>query len=128
MVDARHSSGIESGPDVFPGADPAGFVITFENGLKVYHAGDTGVFLDMKLIGELYKPDVAILPIGGLYTMGPREAAKACAYLKPRTIIGMHYGTFPPLSGTPEELRKLLPPEKRKRVKILEPGVTSELP
>jgi L-ascorbate metabolism protein UlaG (beta-lactamase superfamily) len=127
-AEGMNSSGIESGPDVFPGADPAGFVITFENGLKVYHAGDTGVFLDMKLIGELYKPDVAILPIGGLYTMGPREAAKACAFLKPRTIIGMHYGTFPPLSGTPEELRKLLPPEKRKRVKTLEPGVTSELP
>ncbi len=127
MVDAQHSSGIESGPDVFPGADPAGFVITFENGLRVYHAGDTGVFLDMKLIAELYKPDVALLPIGGLYTMGPREAARACALLRPLTIIGMHYGTFPALTGTPEELRNLLPPDQRKKVKILEPGVPADL-
>ena len=128
MVDAKHSSGIESGPDIFPGSDPAGFVITFENRLRVYHAGDTGVFLDMKLIGELYKPDVAILPIGGLYTMGPLEAAKACALLRPRTIIGMHYGTFPALTGTPAELRKLLAPDQRKRVKTLEPGVPADLP
>jgi len=128
MVEASHSSGIESGHDIFPGADPAGFVITFENGVTVYHAGDTGVFSDMKLIAELYKPDVAILPIGGLYTMGPREAAKACALLKPLTIIGMHYGTFPPLAGTPEELKKFLPPNQRKKVKILQPGIPANLP
>jgi L-ascorbate metabolism protein UlaG (beta-lactamase superfamily) len=124
MVDATHSSGIETGESILAGGDPAGFVVEFENGFTVYHAGDTGVFGDMGLIAELYHPDLAILPIGGFYTMGPREAAKACQLLKPRHIIGMHYGTFPVLEGTPEELQSYLPPGLRKKVHVLQPGVS----
>ena len=109
---------------VLPGGDPAGFVLTFDDGLVVYHAGDTGLFGDMRLIAQLYKPDVALLPIGGLYTMGPREAAKACELIRPRHILGMHYGTFPVLSGTPAELRRFLPPPLKKRLHELKPGET----
>lgn len=126
MVEAHHSSGIETGEVILPGADPAGFVIAFENGVSVYHAGDTGLFMDMKLIGELYRPAIVILPIGGLYTMGPREAAKACQLLKPGLIIGMHYGTFPPLTGTPKELVRHLPAAMKKRVVMLDPGSVFE--
>jgi len=123
MVDARHSGGIDGEEVVLPGSEPVGFVIQFENGRRVYHAGDTGVFMDMKLIAELYRPDVAILPIGGYFTMGPREAAKAVALLKPKIVIGMHYGTFPALAGTPAELKKLLPAKQKNKVRTLEPGV-----
>jgi L-ascorbate metabolism protein UlaG (beta-lactamase superfamily) len=122
MVDARHSSGIDVGGAVIPGGEPAGFVVEFENGFRVYHAGDTSLFGDMKLIAELYKPQLVILPIGGLYTMGPREAAFACKMLMADHIVGMHYGTFPVLAGTPQELRKLLPAAMRKRVMELVPG------
>jgi L-ascorbate metabolism protein UlaG (beta-lactamase superfamily) len=115
MTHAEHSSGIEPGGAILAGGDPGGFVIRLENGLCIYHAGDTGVFGDMRIIGELYKPDVAILPIGDFFTMGPREAAYACKLLKPRHIIGMHYGTFPALPGTPAQLKSFLPPAMRKR-------------
>src|SRR5450756_1447243 len=87
----------------------AGFVVQCENGVTLYHAGDTGVFGDMKLIAELYKPDVVMIPIGGKYTMGPKEAAKACELLNPKCIIPMHYDTFPALTGSPVELKNLLP-------------------
>ena len=122
MVEARHSSMVEEGGHTGPGGTPAGFVIELENGLTLYHAGDTGVFSDMKLIAELYRPSVVMLPIGGLFTMGPREAAKACTLLDPKVIIGMHYGTFPVLTGTPAELKMHLPPRLKQRVQELEPG------
>ncbi|MCX6132729.1 MAG: metal-dependent hydrolase [Ignavibacteriales bacterium] len=122
MVDARHSSGIDAGGTVVSGGEPAGFVIEFENGYRVYHAGDTSVFGDMKTIADLYKPSLAFLPIGGLYTMGPREAAYACKLLKPKHVVGMHYGTFPVLAGTPAELRKNLPASMKNIVVELEPG------
>jgi L-ascorbate metabolism protein UlaG (beta-lactamase superfamily) len=122
MVDAKHSSGLDGGGAVVPGGEPAGFVIEFENGFTVYHAGDTSVFGDMKIIADLYKPSLAILPIGGLYTMDPREAAYACRLLKPRYVVGMHYGTFPVLSGTPAQLKRLLPASMKKTVVELEPG------
>lgn len=123
MTNAEHSSGIEPGGEIQAGGDPAGYVIRFENGFTVYHAGDTGLFGDMQLIGRLYAPDLAMVPIGGHFTMGPIEAALACTLIRPRYIVGMHYGTFPVLAGTPEELRKRLPAALRSRVKILEPGV-----
>jgi L-ascorbate metabolism protein UlaG (beta-lactamase superfamily) len=122
MVDAKHSSDIEVDGKTISGGEAAGFVIEFEDGSKFYHAGDTSVFGDMKIIGDLYRPDVAILPIGGHFTMGPREAAYACGLLRPKRIIGMHYGTFPVLSGTPAELRKFLPASMKKNLVILEPG------
>ena len=106
MVNAIHSSGTSGAgkENNFP-ADPCGYVMTFEDGFRIYHAGDTNVFADMALIGELYDPDVALLPIGDFYTMGPREAAKACQLLGVPIVIPMHWGTFPVLPGTPDDLR-----------------------
>ncbi len=112
MVQAVHSAGTSgAGKEKNFPADPCGFVLTFEDGFRVYHAGDTNVFSDMALIGELYEPDLALLPIGDFYTMGPREAAKACELLGVPRVIPMHWGTFPVLAGTPAELRE----EIRKR-------------
>lgn len=105
MVPALHSS---SFPDGSYGGDPCGFVITLENGVSIYHAGDTGLFYDMKLIGELYSPKIAILPIGDHYVMGPKEAAKACELIRPEIVIPMHYGTFPILTGDIETFEKEL--------------------
>jgi L-ascorbate metabolism protein UlaG (beta-lactamase superfamily) len=127
MTHAVHSSDIDIGGagHLLPGGEPAGFVIAFPGHPKVYHAGDTDVFGDMRLIRELHAPEIVILPIGGLYTMGPREAAVAVGFLEPRTVIGMHYGTFPALSGTPEALRSFLPPAARSSVAELVPGATA---
>jgi L-ascorbate metabolism protein UlaG (beta-lactamase superfamily) len=107
MVDAKHSSSTVDG--TYAG-EPAGFVIELENGYRIYFAGDTTVFGDMQLIGELYAPDLALLPIGDHYTMGPREAAKALELLGTKDVIGMHWGTFPPLVGRPAALRELVAP------------------
>jgi L-ascorbate metabolism protein UlaG (beta-lactamase superfamily) len=108
LVNAYHSNGIESGhpgePVVY-GGEAGGFIIRLPGGLTIYHAGDTCVFGDMRIIGELYQPDVACLPIGDLYTMGPREAAYAIRLLGVGHVIPMHYGTFPALTGTPDALR-----------------------
>jgi L-ascorbate metabolism protein UlaG (beta-lactamase superfamily) len=111
MVSADHSAGLqddELAKRPLYGGEPCGFVVELENGFRFYHAGDTNVFGDMKLIGELYRPDVALLPIGGLFTMGPREAAVAAKLLGASRVLPMHYGTFPPLAGTPAELSKEL--------------------
>jgi L-ascorbate metabolism protein UlaG (beta-lactamase superfamily) len=108
MVSADHSSGIKDGDRIANGGEAAGFVVELENGHKLYHAGDTNVFGDMRLIGELYSPDVALLPIGGHFTMSPKEAAVAVRLLGVKRVIPMHYGTFPILTGTPAELRDAL--------------------
>ncbi len=105
MVHAVHSSGIEDGGQVVYGGEPCGFVITLEDGTRIYHAGDTGAHMDMALIGELYAPEIAILPIGDHFTMSPREAAYAARMLKPKWIVPAHHGTFPLLTGTPAMLR-----------------------
>lgn len=120
MVDARHSSGFVEDDQIVYMGEAAGFVIEFENGFRVYHAGDTAVFGDMKLIGELYQPDLAILPIGDVFTMGPKEAAMAVELLGVSKIIPGHFATFPLLTGTPSELRKLLP--ETVRLIQMEPG------
>ena len=87
-----------------PGGEPAGFIIEFENGFKLYHMGDTGLFGDMKLIADYYKPDLVLMPIGGHFVMDPKDAAYATKeWLKPKFVIPMHYGTFPVLKGTPQE-------------------------
>ena len=106
MTHAFHSSSIVDGERMVYGGEPCGFVLGLESGKRVYCAGDTGVFGDMALIRDLYEPDVALLPIGDTFTMGPYEAAKACELLRVRTVIPIHYGTFPPLTGTPEALRR----------------------
>ena len=109
FTDANHSSGtFEDGKPVYLG-EPAGFVVEVENGTKLYFAGDTNVFASMQLIGRIYEPDVAILPIGDHYTMGPREAAVALELLGVKRCVPCHYGTFPLLTGTPEQLHELAP-------------------
>jgi L-ascorbate metabolism protein UlaG (beta-lactamase superfamily) len=104
LTPARHSSGIEDGGQMIYGGEPAGFIIAIENGPTLYHAGDTTVFTDMQLLGDLYHPDLAMLPIGDHYTMGPKLAAVAAKYLGAKTILPIHFGTFPLLIGTPAQL------------------------
>jgi len=106
MTHAFHSNAIDDGGVRIYGGEPAGLVIRMPGGFIVYHAGDTAVFGDMKLIGELYKPDVAMLPIGDRFTMGPREAAYAIRLLGVQHVIPMHYATFPFLTGTVAALRQ----------------------
>jgi len=122
MVNAFHSNGIEAGDTVVYGGESAGFIVRMPGGLTIYHAGDTCVFGDMKLIGELYRPDVACLPIGDLYTMGPREAAYAIRLLGVRHVIPMHYGTFPVLTGTPDALRAETKDIAELEVHAIKPG------
>lgn len=108
MVEAKHSSGAQDKNGTHYVGVAAGYVLTIADGPVLYHAGDTHVFGDMRLIGELYQPQVAMLPIGGHFTMGPREAAIASGFLGAKTILPLHFGTFPPLKGTPEELATLV--------------------
>ena len=127
LTHAFHSSsyGEEDGTIVYTG-EPAGLIITLENGYRIYFAGDTTVFGDMALIGELYKPDLAMLPIGDFFTMGPMEAAKAVELLGVKHVLGMHYGTFPILTGTPQGLRDELAKRGLTEVVVeeLQPGDT----
>jgi L-ascorbate metabolism protein UlaG (beta-lactamase superfamily) len=108
MVDARHSSGVQDEKGTHYVGVAAGFVLTIADGPVLYHGGDTAVFGDMKLIRELFQPEVAMLPIGGHYTMDPKEAALAVSFLGPRVVLPLHFGTFPPLTGTPEQLAALV--------------------
>jgi L-ascorbate metabolism protein UlaG (beta-lactamase superfamily) len=110
MVDAKHSAGVEDEDGTHYVGVAAGFVLSIADGPVLYHAGDTAVFSDMKLIRELYQPEVAMLPIGGHFTMGPREAAIAVRFLGAKTVLPLHFGTFPPLTGTPEQLAALVDP------------------
>ncbi|MGA2390000.1 MAG: metal-dependent hydrolase [Candidatus Sulfotelmatobacter sp.] len=121
MVHADHSCGIQDGDQLVYGGEACGYVVEFENGVKIYHAGDTNVFGDMAIIQELYAPQIAMIPIGDYFTMGPREAAFACKLLKAKTVIPMHFGTFPVLTGSPSQLQKLAP---EVNVVTLKPGVT----
>ena len=106
MTHAFHSNSIkDNGQRIYAG-EPGGYIVRLPGGFTLYHAGDTTVFGDMKLIGELYKPDLALLPIGDLYTMGPREAAYAIRLLGVKHVVPMHYATFPVLTGTVEALRQ----------------------
>jgi L-ascorbate metabolism protein UlaG (beta-lactamase superfamily) len=120
LVEAKHSSSIEEGDSILYMGEAGGLILTIEDGPVLYHAGDTTVFSDMQLIRELYAPDVAMLPIGGHYTMGPKEAALAVRYLQPQLTLPIHWGTFPPLIGTPQELAKLV--SDPKTIAIIAPG------
>jgi L-ascorbate metabolism protein UlaG (beta-lactamase superfamily) len=122
MVHADHSCGILDGDTLVYGGEACGYVIEFDNGVKIYHAGDTNVFGDMAIIRDLYAPQIAMLPIGDHYTMSPREAAYACNLLKPATVIPMHFATFPVLTGRPSELAKLA---KNVEVFEMKPGQTA---
>ena len=122
MTHAFHSNSIDDHGVRLYGGEPAGYVIRMPGGFTVYHAGDTALFGDMKLIGELYKPDVAMLPIGDLFTMGPREAAYAIRLLGVKHILPMHYATFPFLTGTVEELRRETKKIQGLKIHALKPG------
>ena len=133
MVRAEHSSAIvDTDADtkkktVHPGGEPAGYIIQLEDGYKIYHAGDTGVFADMAFIGSYYEPDLALLPIGGHFTMDPTHAAYAVRnLLKTKTVMPMHYGTFPPLKGTPQEFIDALG-DSPVKVKVMSPGETMSM-
>jgi L-ascorbate metabolism protein UlaG (beta-lactamase superfamily) len=124
MVPAHHSSSVEEdGRAVYAGV-ATGYIIKLEDGLTIYFAGDTSVFGDMKLIGEMYRPTIGFLPIGDLYTMGPEQAAVACDLLGIRQVVPMHFGTFPALTGTPGRLRELVE-SLGIEVIALKPGETS---
>ena len=125
MVPAIHSSSVEEDGQVIYTGIATGFVVRFENGQTIYYSGDTSIFSDMRLIGELYKPEIAFLPIGDLFTMGPEQAAKASEMLGVKQIVPMHYGTFPALTGTPAKLRELVA-ARGVQVLELEPGETAE--
>jgi len=123
LTHAMHSSSYGK-PGTYAG-EPCGLVITFEDGKKLYDAGDTALFGDMRYIGELYSPDLCLLPIGDRFTMDPRQAAIACELLGARRAVPIHHSTFPPLTGTPAQFRE----EVKKRglkteITVLEPGQT----
>jgi len=123
MVQAWHSSGIDEANYTLS-TSPAGLII--KSDATIYHAGDTSLFSDMKLIGELYKPQVALLPIGGRYTMDARQAAMAAEMVGAKISIPMHYNTFDAIKQNPEEFKKLAE-ERGRKVVILRPGEELEL-
>jgi len=125
MVPAFHSSSIGAPGLEFSAAMPTGMVV--DSGKVVYHAGDTAVFSDMKLVGELYKPDVALLPIGGFFTMDPRQAALAAKFVGAKTVVPMHYGTWPPIEQDPKEFAKLVKKQCKAEVVIMTPGDVVEV-
>jgi L-ascorbate metabolism protein UlaG (beta-lactamase superfamily) len=123
MVHADHSAGDWSAAGEGPLylGEPVGFVLGLEDGSTIYHAGDTALFGDLALIGEIHRPDLAMLPIGGHYTMGPSEAARAVELLGVQEVLPLHYGTFPILAGTPAALRDALASRGLEHVKVHEP-------
>ena len=108
MVRADHSCGISDGDQILYGGSAAGYIVRLPGGYTFYHAGDTALFSDMHLFCEMYRPELAFLPIGDLFTMDPVQAARACRYLGVRRVIPIHWGTFPALTGTPQKLVKAL--------------------
>ncbi len=125
MVPAFHSSSVGAPGLEFSAAMAVGMVV--DSGKVVYHAGDTTVFSDMKLIGELYKPDVALLPIGGFYTMDARLAAMAVSLIQPKIAIPMHYNTWPLIEQDPKEFERLAKKSSKAKIVIMEPGETLEV-
>lgn len=126
MTQALHSSCIVDDSKISCAGEPAGFVYHLPDNRRIYFAGDTSAFSDMQLIQQLYQPEIAFLPIGDVFTMGPREAALACQLLQPKIVVPMHYGTFPLLTGTPEQLREALG-SSSVEVRVLEPGVPVQI-
>ena len=129
MVHADHSSEFMTiSPftgkmESFSGGEPVGFIIKLENGFTIYHMGDTGPFSDMKMIADLYHPDLVLIPIGGNYVLDPAGAAFVLkTYLKPKYAIPMHYGTTPQLAGTPDELIKAMGSDTATQILVMQPG------
>ena len=127
MTPAVHSSGLGvEGPGYYGGC-ACGFVVGID-GVRVYHAGDTALFSDMKLIGELYQPDIALLPMGGRFTMGPREAMMAATFIGAKTVIPMHYSTWPAILQDPLSFKHAIERTTDLKVVILSPGQAYEVP
>ena len=124
MTPASHTSSVEEDGKVLYVGVATGFVVRLEDSRRIYFAGDTSLFGDMRLIRELYAPEIAFLPIGDHYTMGPEAAGRACELLGVRQVVPMHYGTFPALTGTPEALKKHVEP-MGVDVLVLKPGETA---
>mgnify|MGYP000853433957 CR=1 FL=1 len=124
MLNSNHSSDMDFIEEIGAGGSSCGYIIQLENGAKIYHSGDTGIFGDMKtVIGDIYKPNIAILPIGDRYTMGPFEASMAVKWINPEIVIPMHYNTFPVIKQDPEDFaRRVKSLNKETKVVILEPG------
>ncbi|PWR70806.1 metal-dependent hydrolase [Methanospirillum stamsii] len=122
MTQALHSSWIEEEGIGMYGGSAAGFLITMD-GVTVYHAGDTGLFSDMKLIGEIYHPDVALIPIGGRFTMGPREAMMAAEFIGAPIVIPIHYNTFEKISQDEQEFARAVNETTDIEVVIVKPGM-----
>lgn len=127
MTQALHSSCFADGTKLSCAGDPVGYILHLKDGRRVYFAGDTAVFSDMTLLQQLYQPEIAFLPIGDLFTMGPEQAAMAVQLLQPKIVIPMHYGTFPALTGTPEALKQLLVGKSSAEVRVLEIGAKTAL-
>lgn len=126
MTEALHSSSIDASGFSFDGGSPAGFIIRI-NDHSIYHAGDTGVFGDMQLIGELYEPELALLPIGDKFTMGIKEATKAVELIQPKIVIPMHYNTFDVIIQDPLEFKQAVESKTNTKVIIMQPGQSIEL-
>jgi L-ascorbate metabolism protein UlaG (beta-lactamase superfamily) len=126
MTPAAHSSWIGEAGTGCCGGTAAGFVIGMD-GIKIYHAGDTGLFSDMKLIGELYHPDVALLPIGGRYTMGTAEAMMAARFIGAKLVIPIHYNTWDKIAADPHPFKRAIEKTTDIRVTVLQPGESIEI-
>lgn len=112
MLDAKHSSSYDFEMEIGYAGEAGSYLIEFENDLKVFHAGDTGLFSDLKfVVGEVYKPDIALLPIGNVFTMDPHEAAKATNWINPKVVIPMHYNSFPSIKQDANQFKKLIEKE-----------------
>ncbi len=123
-VRADHSSGIQDGDRMVYGGEPCGYVLELENGFKLYHTGDTALFGDMKLIAEMHRPELVLLPIGDRFTMGPAEAAQAIRLMGAKKVVPIHYATFPLLTGTPEQLRAHTADIEGLQIYDIQPGET----
>lgn len=123
MTHALHSSGISDEGKILYGGEPGGYILHLPDGRNAYFAGDTAIMGEFSIYAELYRPELAFLPIGDLFTMGPTEAAMACRMLKAKQVIPMHFGTFPPLVGRPEQVAELLGPDAGTEIWPLTPGL-----
>lgn len=123
MVNAIHSSDMDFVKSMGPGGSSSGFILELENGRKIYHSGDTGIFGDMKtVIKAIYRPQIALLPIGDRFTMGIREASIAASWIEPEVIIPMHYNTFPVIEQNPYRFKELVELSTDTKVEVLKPG------
>ncbi|CDG65337.1 MAG: hypothetical protein PWQ15_971 [Methanobacterium sp.] len=125
MVNSIHSPDMDFLDTPCSGGSSCGFILQLDNGRKIYHAGDTGIFGDMKtVIKDIYQPDIALLPIGDRYTMGIHEASIAAQWLEPEVVIPMHYNTFPPIEQDAQQFKELVEKSTDTKVAVLKPGET----